>query len=289
MNNMQIKDNKITELLRVLSTLEDVVVVLKGGTSLTKGYGIGERMSEDADVVYFIDGEVSKKTALKLRREVRNLIKNNFNVINEKPTGGGSVHYSADIEVMEGFRDNIKLDLRYSNSIIPNTIVDINEFNKDGILEETDVKFRVANLIDTFYDKIFSFQNRAYTEIVKNGRRKKMTDEERKLNELPTFRIKRLARHAYDITRIFSDDFISKEIIEQKMQDEKNSYFVSITGKNFLKKTYDKKLSSFIIFNSGEIIKQWLKTIQGDFIVSVNPDEIIESLEEIKRKINKIY
>ncbi len=55
------KDYWVTEILRVLATHHPHDITFKGGTSLSKGYGIIQRFSEDIDILVVPDGGASNK------------------------------------------------------------------------------------------------------------------------------------------------------------------------------------------------------------------------------------
>ena len=292
------KDRCITKLLKQLSKFTGADITLKGGSSLIKGYKITGRMSEDVDLVFNLkNNSNNKKERNKVSKSIIKLIEEVFQVSKGKPKGGGGNHYSAVLEEkLEG--ETIKLDLSFSNYKVENKKMDIYELNNDMELKRTEIKFQVANLCDTFYDKIFSFQNKTYTELFKpntpwnfkktNWNKNEIDDAEKKLTKITSIDLKRLARHAYDITVIYKKEFIKIDFIEEKKKNELNKHIVAQDGKKILKSTYENDLFDFLIFNRPVKIKEWLISIDNEF-VDLDVDKVISGLEEIKDDIKNEY
>lgn len=65
------KDFWVTELLRSVATpIDDAILIFKGGTSLSKAFGLIDRFSEDVDILVSLDPELGKGAVHKILKMV---------------------------------------------------------------------------------------------------------------------------------------------------------------------------------------------------------------------------
>lgn len=96
------KDYWVTELLRsVAQPVDDAVVIFKGGTSLSKAFGLIERFSEDVDILVSIQGEKFGKG------RVHNILR----LICER--AGKDLDIGADDQIDRGSEKGIHRNVRY--------------------------------------------------------------------------------------------------------------------------------------------------------------------------------
>lgn len=82
------KDFYVVEIIKILSTFEseNLHIEFSGGTSLSKGFGIINRFSEDIDFMIQATDEVNKKFYRNIRKDIFSAInKNDFFYISEEP------------------------------------------------------------------------------------------------------------------------------------------------------------------------------------------------------------
>lgn len=299
-NTLRKKDNLISKVLVELSKLSfSDSLVLKGGTSLSKGHKFGNRLSEDIDLHFITD--VSGSVRKKCIKEIKSAIERVAEIQKQNPEGDGiRTHIKLDLLDKNDKSTSVNCDIRIEKPIDyfhEHSKAKIFEFNEEFKQIEVDgCEFNVPMLTYIFIEKAFAFQNNAYTVIAKNrrgiGRRYSklpiISDNERKQNELALGEIKRLARHAYDITVIWKTiKSIDINLVAKMMGAEAKSK--KATSSNYLKYIYENnKFSSFLIFNSPDVIRKWLKEMKEDFIVSIDFNLVIKELESIKRDIKKI-
>ncbi|NQZ29301.1 MAG: nucleotidyl transferase AbiEii/AbiGii toxin family protein [Mycoplasmatales bacterium] len=296
-NLMLVKDNEITKILGEIPQSDYFEVILKGGTSLTKGYGIGERMSEDIDILVIPKvSDYTNAKALRFIKEIRGYFKSKYKVTNENPPGGGRTHFACTLTWEDTTSHQIKVDIRFDkneNEAIEFKRMIIKEFTDAGDLIETGTDFLFADLTTTFFDKIFAFQNKAYTELVQHTRRRGkvivIDEAEIKTNKLNSQQIKRLARHAFDITKIFPMISFDLERINTHLSLEKSSYSLKDDNKSWLKRSYNNSLNKFLIFTKKQEIKEWLSMIEGDFINALDVNTVLKEITEIQTFISQLY
>jgi len=97
------KDYWVTELLRsVAQPVDDAVVIFKGGTSLSKAFGLIERFSEDVDILVSVQDETFGKG------RVHNILR----LICER--AGRDLDIGADDQIDRGSEKGIHRNVRYS-------------------------------------------------------------------------------------------------------------------------------------------------------------------------------
>lgn len=303
------KDWWVTMVLKALSiTRYFNLMSFKGGTSLSKGWNLIKRFSEDVDIAIRREGKfgissTSGNQLTKVRRIARHyIIRDLPNEITEALNGMGIVDFSVEPELTRTDNEGNQTELRAtthpstifvryksilthdSEYIEPKVKIEISCLSMDEPVEDKilrslmsdilrdeeniEVKFPTVIPTRTFLEKIFLL----HEEFQK---------------EKP--RSKRMSRHLYDIEKIMDTDF-GKSISDKKLYDsvvQHRSIFNKIEGVD-----YDlHKPSTLSFIPPKSIIREWEKdymSMQTHFIYedrSLSFYELIKRLEELTAKI----
>ncbi len=126
---------------------------LKGGTSLSKGYGLIHRFSEDIDIHlrtnfgFGIEGKEDKPQVREARKEFYDVLANSllidgiieierdheFDDIEKYRSGGIRLHYQSHTPTIEGLKDGILLEAGFDN-VTPNKPIDISSWIWDHLV-----------------------------------------------------------------------------------------------------------------------------------------------------------
>lgn len=306
------KDWWVTMVLKALSTTRHFdLMSFKGGTSLSKGWNLINRFSEDIDIALRREGKFSISSTSgnqlsKVKRIARHYIVRELpQEIVEALNGMGIVDFSVEPELTKTDNDGIQTELRATThpstifvrykSILPEesayiepkvkieiSCLSMDEPVEDKILrsfmadilkdeEDVEVKFPTVVPTRTFLEKIFLL----HEEFQK---------------EKP--RSKRMSRHLYDIEKIMGTDF-GKSIADKDLYDsvvKHRSIFNKIESVNY--ELHKPATLSFIPPES--IIKDWendYKSMQNHFIYeerSLSFYELIKRMEELTVKIRNL-
>ena len=126
---------------------------LKGGTSLSKGYGLIHRFSEDIDIHlrtnfgFGIEGKEDKPQVREARKEFYDVLANSllidgiieierdheFDDIEKYRSGGIRLYYQSHTPTIEGLKDGILLEAGFDN-VTPNKPIDISSWIWDHLV-----------------------------------------------------------------------------------------------------------------------------------------------------------
>lgn len=215
------KDFWVTEMLNILFTLPYAdKMVFKGGTSLSKVWGLIRRFSEDIDIaidrsLFGIEGDLTKKQLKKLRKEssvfVRDTLATDLTsaihqtglseliTIKSEPDGEGDATYPEPrrihviyksvlpTESNPYLRDEILLEVGARSLIEPTSRAKVISFVSDTFphltSQDTDVQIITAVAAKTFLEKAFLLHELFSTDGCRNANRK--------------------SRHLYDLYKMF--------------------------------------------------------------------------------------
>lgn len=306
------KDWWVTMVLKALSkTRHSNLMSFKGGTSLSKGWNLIKRFSEDIDIAIRREGEfkissTSNYQLTKVRRLARHYIvrelpgelaKNleamgivDFSVepeLTKTDTNGITIemgatthpstvliHYKSILpEVSKYIEPTVKIEISCLSMDEPVEEKIISSFMSDILKEEEDIEVKFATVVPTrtFLEKIFLLH-----------------EEFRK--DRP--RSNRMSRHLYDIEKIMDTEY-GKSIENRELYDnivEHRSIFNAIKGIDY--KYHNPALLSFIPPKS--VIAEWKKdyvTMQKNFIYDENSlsfEALIGRMEELTARIRKV-
>ena len=306
------KDWWVTMVLKALSaTRYFKLMSFKGGTSLSKGWNLINRFSEDIDIAMRREGKFSITSTsgnqlAKVRRVARHYIvrelpgeitaalnkmgivdfsvepelartDNNGNITELRATTHPStifVRYkSILLEESEYIEPKVKIEMSCLSMDEPVEDKKLRSFMADILKEEEDVEVWFPTVLPTrtFLEKIFLLH-----------------EEFQKENP----RSKRMSRHLYDIEKIMDTHF-GKSITDRELYESvvyHRSIFNKVDGIN-----YDLHNPSTLSFIPPEsIIKEWEKDYQhmkNNFIYeeqSISFDGLIKRMEELTKRIRNL-
>lgn len=306
------KDWWVTMVLKALSTTRHFnLMSFKGGTSLSKGWNLINRFSEDIDIALRREGKFSISSTSgnqlsKIRRVARHYIVRELPCeITETLNGMGIVDFSVEPELTRTDNNGHQTELRATThpstifvrykSILPEesryiepkvkieiSCLSMDEPVENKILrslmsdilkneEDINVKFPTVIPTRTFLEKIFLLHEEFQKEKPRSTR---------------------MSRHLYDIEKIMDTDF-GKSIADKELYDSvvsHRSIFNKVEGVN-----YDLHKPSTLSFIPPEsIIKEWendYKSMQNHFIYeekSLSFNEMIKRLKELTIKIRNL-
>ena len=306
------KDWWVTMVLKALAcTRHFNLMTFKGGTSLSKGWNLIKRFSEDIDIALRREGDFSISSTSgnqlsKIRRVARHYIVRELpGELAEALTAMGVVDFSVEPEMTKTDNEGNQTELRAKThpstvfvrykSVLPegSEYIDpavkieisclsmdepvqekiIRSFMADTLKDEEDVEVKFPTVVPTrtFLEKLFLLH-----------------EEFQKENP----RSKRMSRHLYDIEKIMDTDF-GKSIADKELYRsvvKHRSIFNKIEGVD-----YDLHKPSTLSFIPPEsIFKEWEKdymSMQKNFIYeeeSLSFYELIKRMEELTAKIRKL-
>ncbi len=278
--------------------------VFKGGTSLSKAWGLIERFSEDIDLALdrkFLgfDAELSRTQITKLRKKSYKYISNDFiNELRGKFDESGFNNIVLRVkEVKDTDQDPLIIEIQYPNLtetlayINPRVLVEIGSrslkepftirtFNSivggqlsDRTFADKPIDIPSVNPERTFLEKIFLL----HEEFQKPAEK---------------IRGDRLSRHLYDIEKLMDTEFADKAFEDKTLYDtivEHRKKIISLKGINYDLHTHDK----ISFFPPDDILGDWekdYKTMQESMIygTSLPFDQLIIKLKALNKKINNL-
>lgn len=280
------KDYWVCYILKNLSESEYLEnIVFKGGTSLSKAYGLIERFSEDIDLqlINFEGGDSKKKNFIK---KIESKISEGLNLLDNHPreSKSGNIRktvysYKKLIEESNFFQGSQELVLEINSMSTPEPYEKreirtyISEFlektNKEYI-KEFDLESFYVNVLDkkrTFVEKIFAVMDFSF--------------EPNYIEELSN-----KIRHIYDLYILFND----KEVNEFFNSNEFYKMASKVVVENdFFGKRKNIKYSESVLYNIDELDK--VKKVYGEvfskFVFGLLPEfDLIKGvIKEILEKI----
>jgi len=209
-----LKDYWVTNILRILqASIYANTFIFKGGTSLSKGFNLINRFSEDIDLLFIENPETASK------KKKRRLLKTIQNIISEIPelefNADNSDNFSADEnrtscfkypgEKLSGILPYIKLEMGFRGGPEPHDIVNIGSIigieilkERPGMIDEY-FNIKILDPLRTFTEKVFSIHKAFF--------QKKLVDKE---------------RHFYDIYCLLGFDKVVTRIGSKEHMDIKN-------------------------------------------------------------------
>ncbi|MBD5234994.1 MAG: nucleotidyl transferase AbiEii/AbiGii toxin family protein [Barnesiella sp.] len=306
------KDWWVTMVLKALTTTRYFgLMSFKGGTSLSKGWDLINRFSEDIDIALrreerFSISSVSSNQLAKVRRAARHYIVrelpdeiakalNEMNIVDfsiepelTKTDSAGNtselratthpstifVRYKSILPDESGYIEpSVKIEISCLSMDEPVEVKTIRSFMSEVLLDEEDIEVQFPTVVParTFLEKIFLLH-----------------EEFQKENP----RSKRMSRHLYDIEKIMDTEF-GKSIADRELYEKvvtHRSIFNRIDGINY--QSHSPASLSFIPPES--LINDWEKDYQSmriNFIYddrSIPFDNLIARMKELTARIRKL-
>lgn len=309
-----IDDNAVEKDFWVSMTLKAIFsspsskgIVFRGGTSLSKGWGLIERFSEDCDLaidatVLGFEKELTKKQRTNLRKEAKKFVDNilvsetdkylnnlgltgNFNVNNppvkesdKDPTEFFIEYKSILPEKNPYITERVKVEVSCRSLTEPFEIVKMRSMVEDAYSDESFAhpKFDVPTVLPgkTFLEKIFLL----HEEFNRPGGGTKMD---------------RLTRHLYDIEKMMDKEFTIEAMNNIDLYTEIVEYrskFTAWSGLNY--KTHHPSTISFLPPETlTQILKDDYKKMQEGFIYkdSLTYDELIDRIKVLQERFRTLY
>jgi hypothetical protein len=207
---------------------------LKGGTSLSKGYGIIHRFSEDIDIRIEPPAEMDVKTgknhikphhcesrknyydwlAKKIKIDGIEKIIRDTEFDNETYFSGGiRLFYKPTFSIIEGIKEGVLLEVGF-DEVTPNSSLTISSWALDFARErEVDVKDNRAKNVKCYHSG-YTFVEKLQT-IATKFRKFQET------NEIPA----NFLRHYYDVACLLDNDEVQKFIGTEKYREHKKKRF----------------------------------------------------------------
>ena len=228
------KDLWVSTLLEIVFTLPfSDKLVFKGGTSLSKVWGLISRFSEDIDIaidrsLFGLEGDLTIRQIKKLRRDSSLFVNNDFCialrdaiakygldsylVIEPQPNGEGDKTYPEPRQILVKYKSMFELELSY---IKPHIILEI---GSRSLFEPTEKSF-IKSMISAVYPAVkTSVVKQAITTSVAQ---KTFLEKAFLLHELFTTeacsRADRKSRHLYDLEHMMDKDFAIEAIKDDNL------------------------------------------------------------------------
>ena len=299
------KDWWVVQTLRLIFEMDCAdSLVFKGGTSLSKAWGLINRFSEDIDLALdrkFLgfEGDLSNQQIKKLRKASFAYITDKFYPMLKtkfEETGLTNVEINItettdsdqDPRIIEIFYPSVFDNMGY---IRPKVIIEVGsrslrepfsvrsfrsfvgENYPDQPFADSSILIPTVNPERTFLEKVFLLHEEFQKPIDK-------------------IRVERLTRHLYDIERLMDTEFAEKAFTDSKLYQDIVAHrrlFTPIRGID-----YDNHVPQKINpIPPSEIIDEWQKDyeiMQGSMIYgeSLSFSELIERIEELKKRFKSI-
>jgi hypothetical protein len=170
------KDYYVTETLRVIASMDDTEVIFKGGTSLSKGWNLIQRFSEDIDMFVQLDGLGSKAVNTKLKK-LMNCVTNNAPLVflpQKSNTSGGQgrndcLAYDQKFGGVGEVEGSIRLETGIASGREPTELVQLQSF-VGKYLQDTQItlgcdnegvfKMQLMHFRRTFVEKLFAIHKK---------------------------------------------------------------------------------------------------------------------------------
>ena len=300
------KDWWVVQTLRLISQMDIAKhIVFKGGTSLSKAWGLIDRFSEDIDLAinrefFGFSGDISRTQVGKLKDVSSEYISNDFLFSLQKAFNDAEIKNVRLLVVDRKSPDDdpVKIEVIYpsvteysayvqprvlletgSRSLIePSTLRSfrsmIGQTFPDLPFADTDVHIRCVNPERTFLEKLFLLH-----------------EEHQRPRE--KMKIKGKSRHIYDIYQITQTDYADKAITDKELYKSIVAHrerFTKIGGVDYASH-FPPTLNPI---PAAELMPEWEKDyaeFQGQMISGENIsfDRLIQELRRITDTINQIY
>lgn len=278
-------------------------IVFKGGTSLSKGWNLIQRFSEDIDLAidreqFGFGGDLSKNQRDKLRKTIRKFILEDLApalqkklkekgaevklLVQPNPNSDADpsrieVHYTVLTEPVGYLIPRVLIEVSARSLFEPNEVrtfgTEINELLEEGGVKPLIITIPCVLPQRTFLEKIF------------------LLHEEFQKNE-DELRAKRLSRHLYDLHKMMDE-----ELAESALNDEELYKGIVVHREQFTKLKgidYSRHLPGEInLIPPSKVIDLWeadYKTMQENMIHedSITFDELMIRMEKLMNRINSV-
>lgn len=300
------KDWWVVQTLRLIFEMEIAPhLVFKGGTSLSKGWGIIERFSEDIDLAldrkYLgFTGEMGKYQVDKLRRASHQFIREEFfPSLSKKFADAGLREVSLDLpESKASDKDPQTIEITYpsvlpqlTDYIRPRVLIEIGSRSLHEPFSHRPIRSLVG---EYFEDRAFadSPSNVPCVNVERTFLEKLFLLHEEFQKPHASIRTDRLSRHLYDLEKIMESEYEKRAFESPELYQEIVQHRSKLTRINGM--DYSKHAPKYINpIPPDSILKSWeadYKTMQAQMIYgkSLPFVDLIEKLNLLKTKINAL-
>ena len=299
------KDWWVVHTLAIIFSMECAnALIFKGGTSLSKGWNVIHRFSEDIDLA--LDREFLGFSGELTKGEIRKLRRKSFQFISEVFTEELKNKF-----VELGFKDLIVKPREVENhdqdpliiEIYYNKLTETDAYLKPGVLVEVGSRSLkepfTQRTFGTFVSEIYtnnSFTDKPITIPIVNPERtfleKIFLLHEEFQKPFDKIRVERFSRHLYDIEKLSQTEYVEIALQDTELYNtivSHRSKFTAISGIDYAK--HNPVNIKFIPPES--IIKMWeadYEEMKGSMIYGqlLEFDKLINRLTELQKRINEI-
>ncbi|TKG94941.1 nucleotidyl transferase AbiEii/AbiGii toxin family protein [Puteibacter caeruleilacunae] len=299
------KDWWVVQTLKILFELEvSKCLIFKGGTSLSKAWGIIERFSEDVDLAiersfFGFDGNLNKKQRTKLRKASNEYIRKNIcpaliAAFENKKLHGVEVELS---EMVSSDQDPVIITVAYPNVMdTPGYIrpkIQI-EIGCCSLFEPVESRAIISYVDEVFSKTPFAQESVSIPCVVpqRTFLEKGFLLHEEFHRSKEKIRVDRMSRHLYDIYKISKTEYAEKALSDKDLYEtivKHRQSFTRLGGVDY--NSHQPQTIDFIPPKG--YIDAWKKdyvAMQDNMIYGDSPsfEELITELEILKRKINSL-
>jgi hypothetical protein len=299
------KDWWLVQTLTILFELEiGKHLVFKGGTSLSKAWGLIERFSEDVDLAvnrafYGFEGELGKERWTKLRKKANLYIRETlFPELQKAFAKKGLTGVKIELaEMTTGDQDPVIINVNYPNVfespgyIRPRVQIEI---GCRSLMEPFEMR-PLLSLVDEIYPEAPFSQKSVFIPSVVPERtfleKIFLLHEEFKRPE-DKIRVDRLSRHLYDLYILSKTEYAVKALSNKKLYELLVKHRFNFTRLGGVDYNYHQPQTINFIPDS-ILMPSWVadyKTMQEQMIHGESPgfEELIDALKGLNKKINSM-
>ena len=289
------KDYYVTEILRIVAGQLEDKVMFKGGTSLSKGWGLINRFSEDVDLYVDRDGFDPRPGVNKMDRILKDL----SSVVAEHPgltwldegaTIGGFgredyFEYQSHFAELPGIRPVVRLEPGIQSGTFPTQVLPITSMVGQFLLETgrgdmaTDLKgfeMLLLHFRRTFVEKLFAL----------HGKVVRLIDEGEPIG--------RHARHYSDLFALSDQSEVRAMLASDEYEQIRRDYDATSRGSSYLSRIYRPPddlsfAASPALFPSAELKQQLSRDYQRECEVLFSGadyppfDAVLERFQELQQ------
>lgn len=280
-------------------------IIFKGGTSLSKGWNLIERFSEDIDLAidrkYFgFEGDISTNQIKKLRKKSCDFISNDFvsdlkaSLSNFKVTDESEVRA---IVTEESDRDPQVIEIDYNSVLekseyLPSRV--LIEVSSRSLMQPSEDRWINSLIGENFKDQ--SFTTKSFNILTVLPQRtflekifllhEKFSDANRRIGA------DRLSRHLYDLEKLMDSEYGKAALEDDNLFDNivnHRKIFNTIRGFDYSNHTKGK----ILIIPPDDVIKEWesdYETMKENMIYgeSLEFSSLLKRIEELQNRINQV-
>jgi hypothetical protein len=281
-------------------------IVFKGGTSLSKGWKLIERFSEDIDLAidrkfFGFEGDISKNQIKKLRKKSCDFISNAL--VSDLTSSFSDLKVADEFEVKaiiteESDRDPQVIEIFYNSALeksdyLPSRV--LIEIGSRSLMEPIERR-KINSLIgEAFKDQSFSTESFNISTVLpqRTFLEKIFLLHEKFSQANAKTGAERLSRHLYDLEKLMDTEYGNaalndKDLFEHIVNHRKK--FNAIRGLDYLNHTRGK----IKIIPPAEVMKEWeadYNTMKENMIYGETLDfnSLIKRVEELQNRINSSH